>query len=302
MAEYIYPANLRQDAYKFRKVTITVKNPDQDSNAAKAADVATNAFRSASDYVTNFNETAEQLAKNLEANNKARKDRPIDTIVLPLPNQFTDRQDHTWSQESGILGTMGKELLGSSFSGVAEKIGGKNGGFIRKVLGGIAKTAGSVTADQALASAAASAGLRKPLFDPGYFQNYSGTNPRSFDVEWDLVPTSPEEAEAILTIVMKLKQYASPTKTIDGVSLLAPHYFSIVLSNKYITKMIKLDRVVITNISVNYGADGNMQQTSDGMPKHMTLSLALQEVDMTTSQDYSTLPNIPYKRYDGIGI
>lgn len=54
--------------------------------------------------------------------------------------------------------------------------------------------------------------------------------------------------------------------------------------------MIKLDRAVITSIGVNYGADGAMQQSGDGVPKYITLSLTLQEVDMTLESHYSTKP------------
>lgn len=35
-----------------------------------------------------------------------------------------------------------------------------------------------------------------------------------------------------------------------------------------------------------------MQQTADGMPKHITMTMTLQEVDMTTADDYTTQPEL----------
>jgi hypothetical protein len=91
-------------------------------------------------------------------------------------------------------------------------------------------------------------------------------------------------------IVMKLKQYSSPSKMVGGVSLMAPYFFNIEISNPYISAMAKFDRVVLKNITIDYGADGAMQQFGDGIPKHMSMNLSWQEGDMTTMEDYYTVP------------
>jgi hypothetical protein len=105
---------------------------------------------------------------------------------------------------------------------------------------------------------------------------------------WDLVPSSGAEANDIVMIIMKLKEYSAPSRMVNGVSLWAPHFFSIEFGNPFISAMAKIDRVVIKNISVDYGADGFMQQHFDGMPKHMTLSLTFAECDMSTADDYNS--------------
>jgi len=57
--------------------------------------------------------------------------------------------------------------------------------------------------------------------------------------------------------------------------------------------LAKIDRVVLSSISIDYGADGAMQQTSDGFPKFMTMALTFQEADMSTANDYNTTPRKP---------
>ena len=183
------------------------------------------------------------------------------------------------------MGTIGAEFANTSPSGLVGKFTGDS--KLSKMAKSVLGKSGGVTIDKAIGAAAAHTGFRKPLIDPGYFQNYTGSSPRSFSAAWDLIPNSPEEANELMAIVMKLKQYSSPKSTINGVSLLAPFFFDIEVSNPYMTAMINLDRVVINNISIDYSADGAMQQTADGVPKHMNLSIQFKELDMTTEENYS---------------
>lgn len=290
MAKYIYPKDLSDNAYKNRKVTITAKRPKEDADAQSMYNSAITKLSDFSDSIAVKSDTVKDIITALKNNKKTSGDATYDTIVLPLPNSLTDSQSHNWSEESGLIGSAGKTLFDTSVGDVASKVLGKNalGKFVSSV------TPSGYSIDKGLGEMSSSTGLRKPIFDPGYFQNYSGSGLRDFNMDWDLIPSNPEEAETILMIVMKLKQYSSPSKVKGGVALLAPHYFDVTISNDYITSMIKLDRVVIKNISLDYGADGFMQQTADGMPKFMKLSLSFAATDITTAQDYSTKPSKPH--------
>lgn len=205
-------------------------------------------------------------------------------IVLPLPNSFTDSQGHDWSTEKGIVGTMGGSLESKTVGDAASALPGI-AGTIASTLAS-ATGASSITASQALGAAANSSGMRKPLVDPGYFQNYTGSQPRTWSMEFDLVPSNPAEADAIYFIIMKLKEYSSPEVTVDGISLLAPHYFDIKISNDTLSSLAGLRGVVLTNISIDYGADGAMQFLPDGVPKYMKLSLSFTERKMMTAAMY----------------
>jgi len=259
---YIYPSTINDPAYDNRRVVIHVLKVDPSASASrlwyelKDTITAGSLASSLSDLKTIVSNKAANVASR-DVNSTI-----VDTIVLPLPNSLSDSQTHKWSTDSGLVGKAGAKIRNTKAGGLA---------------------------DIAVANVANQLGTRKPLANPGYFQNYSGSTPRVFAMDWDLIPVSTDEAESIIGIIMKFKQYASPSKDPYGVSLLAPHYFSIDVSNKWISAAIDLERVVISSLSVNYGADGNMQQTADGMPKFMNISVTFNEVDMKTQEDYTSM-------------
>ena len=99
------------------------------------------------------------------------------------------------------------------------------------------------------------------------FQNYGGSAPRSFNFSFDLIPNNSEEAYSIMNIILNLKKFSLPRSIVGGVSLLAPFIFEIEIGNENMRKLINMNDVVLTEIGVNYGADGNMQMFSNGIPK-----------------------------------
>ena len=292
---YTYPHDIKDNKYAFRKVTIKVKEQTSEQSAKEAYDKALKDLET-QQKVAMEAATVAGVQANLKSNSKSAEFDTSAVIVLPLPNTFTDQQNHGWSTETGILGTIGRNLTSQSAGGIAGKalqaggaaVGGKAGAAAQVAGGAAQAVGGDISIDKVLGASSSSLGLRKPLIDPGYFQNYTGSEPREFSMTWDLVPSSGAEANDIVMIIMKLKEYSSPQKMVNGVSLYAPYFFSIEFGNPFISAMAKIDRVVIKNISVDYGADGFMQQHFDGMPKHMTLSLSFAEVDMSTADDYNS--------------
>lgn len=188
---------------------------------------------------------------------------PIYAVCLPLPNELLDQQSHRWEMESGTFG----QLAGSLVDGLSV---GKVG--VNKVLG----------------EASMSFGFRKPMVDPGAFQNYGGTAPRNFNFSFDFLPNNSEEALSIMNIILNLKKFSLPRSIVSGVSLLAPFIFEIEIGNENMRKLINMNDVVMTEIGVNYGADGNMQMFSNGMPKYITLTLAFAERSLVTSEFYDS--------------
>lgn len=290
MAEkYMYPHDIKDNKYAFRKVTIKVKEQSSDQSSKDAYEKSKKDLEEQQTKVLTAASSVADVQQNLKANSKSSAYDTSAIIVLPLPNTFTDSQSHGWSNETGIIGTIGKNLMSmASPSGIAKKVAGATSGAASTVASGAADAMSGITLDKVLGASASALGQRKPLIDPGYFQNYSGSDPREFTMTWDLVPSSGAEANDIVMIIMKLKEYSAPSKMVNGVSLWAPHFFSIEFGNPFISAMAKIDRVVIKNISVDYGADGFMQQHFDGMPKHMTLSLTFAECDMSTADDYNS--------------
>jgi len=288
----VFPSYLSNDNYKYRKVTMHIlhaKTPG--SNAADAYEQALKNGKNVISATSTAGATAvsdsfSAILDNLSANNEKYKafvkESTVFTITLPLPNNLTESQGHSWEPTTGIIGGAIQEIenqsiVGKGITELANKI---------PVIGSGIAAAGNTSISKALGSLSDVNGTRKPLGNPGYFQNYKGTRPRTFNFSFDLVPNNPEEAKDMLNIVLQLKKFSSPELVAGGVGLLAPHYFDIELSNPHISKLANINGVVLTSIDVNYGADGNMQQYSDGTPKFMNLNLKFNERRMTSKNDY----------------
>ena len=295
--EYKYPNDIKAEKYKYRHVRILVLKPPKFYDIGEATSNAFEQFTKILEFKDAPSSDVGSMTSNKNTWSKVKESELEAMIVLPLPNSFTDSQSHGWSTETGIMGTMGESLMKKGVGNLASKAVSGVLGKLNKKLGNavgntISDLGGGISANQAIGSMASTAGFRKPIIDPGYFQNYSGSEPRQFSMAFDFIPANKEEANDIIAIIMKLKQFSSPSRMSGGVSLLSPHFFSIQFSNEYVTAMAKIDRVVLKNIQVDYGADGAMQQMFDGFPKQINVSLSWQEVDMTTQQDYSTVPGV----------
>lgn len=242
--------------------------------------------------------------ETITATNAAKKADLRSTIILPLPNTLRDSQNHTWAVKEGMIGTIVNSLTGESIGSMiagdenAKKpMGTGKIGIISKVLGvvqnQVSKRLRDVSIDQMLGSVSAMTGLRKPLGDPGYFQNYTGSSPREFTMSWDLMPKNARDAQRIFEIVKSFKHYASPSTGIPGVTLLAPHFFTLEITNQWLHDMLSPGHMVIKDISVDYAPDGSFNlydsglEDGGGFPKMINLSLALADVIMRTAEDYS---------------
>ena len=281
-----FPQYLADEPY--RKITINVVNSPGYAESAKGA--AKRVWDAAKELADNGYESG--LASLSSSSGKGSS--TVASFVLPIPNELNDSQQHDWTTERGLAGTF---MQGLEQQGIAQAAGGKiasvvgNASEAVPLVGAGISAAAGMPLGNLLGSMSNAAGTRKPLGDPGYFQNYTGSQPRTFNMTFDLVPNNPQEARDMLELVYLLKRYSSPKTTIEGVSLLAPHYFDISIANQYIDKIISMSGVVLQNIVVNYSADGAMQMTPDGIPKYMQLGLTFVERKMRTEKDFASSIN-----------
>lgn len=257
-----YPTDIeKQDnGNRFMRI-IVMENENFCSSVVKNAnETATTATSQAIDSFQSI------ISKNLSAPEKVKLTMPMNSTLcaftLPLPNELSDSQRHNWSTSESLI------------SEAFKKVGGKTG-----KLGELGY--------QAYSEASSNAGYRKLTLDPGYFQDYKGTQPRDISFSFTLMPNNHQEAINIQDIIYKLKQYTLPQTQINSVALRSPYYFELQFGNKIIDDMLCLKHVVCTGMSVNYGADGNMQFFANGMPKIITLSLSFIERQTMTSNMYS---------------
>lgn len=288
-----FPDYITAAAYKHRRVIINVIEAETATDGVAAAiNRAKEDLIGLGKAIAGDAGSLEDTLANQRINAEKESGKTIFSIMLPLPNELTDTQSHDWTTSKGIIGTALGGIESNSVSNIAGKVSA--GAFeaaelaagALSPLGGGVSALGGMEIQQALGAMADSAGLRKPLADPGYFQNYTGSQPRTFDMSFDFVPRNANEAKNMIAIIMKLKEYSSPEKMPGGVSILAPHYFDIEISNEYISGLASMRGVVLQNIVVNYGADGAMQQFPDGTPKYIQLGLTFNERKMRTADYY----------------
>lgn len=205
------------------------------------------------------------------------------SVTLPYPVSLSDNQNHNWQNTEGLLAqTSGAAMnvAGEIANGIKGKITNK---YVQSALG-------NSDPDKLYAAISNNLGIRKNIIDPGYFQNYTGSAPRSFVMAYTLVPQSQRDAKTIKDIILWFKQYSSPT-FISGSPLMgAPFLFNISFAgNAYLSDMFKMDKCVLTGISVDYASDGAFMLYSDGFPKQIGLALNFAEVELKYAQDYAGL-------------
>ena len=296
ISSLVFPSFLSTPAYENKKVTFKALKPSMfdvsDSN------VAANALKDTVDYVRNKGKGGQITAdfiNNIKNNGFGIPDgfNLDSSVTLPYPTSLSDNQSHNWVNTEGAIAQITNNILSPS-GGSSGGNGGKksNGGkqskvksftsaFLKKVLGDGKKMYGAALNEF---------GVRKAIIDPGYFQNYNGSTPRSFTMAYTLVPQSQKEAQTIKDIILWFKQYSSPTFVPNTPIMGAPFVFNISFAgNQYITDMFKMDKCVLTGISVDYASDGSFMLYKDGFPKQIGLTLNFAEVELKFAQDYAGL-------------
>ena len=292
ISSLVFPSFLSTPAYENKKVTFKALKPNEfdtsDSNPF---------FKSIKDTI---DYVAPGLGKKTLDTFNEMKDDTIgipdgfnldSSVTLPYPVSLSDNQNHNWENTEGIISQVTNNILNASGESLSnggddDGKGGKKGkgskmALLKKVLGDGKKFYSAV---------ANAAGVRKAIIDPGYFQNYNGSTPRSFTMAYTLVPQSQKEAQTIKDIILWFKQYSSPTFVPNTPLMGAPFIFNISFAgNQYISDMFKMDKCVLTGISVDYASDGAFMLYKDGFPKQIGLALNFAEVELKYAQDYAGL-------------
>ena len=278
ISSLVFPSFLSNPAYENKKVTFKALKPSEfsisDSNAAVAAItkkieyVCPGAGQNALDFINEKMDETAGIPDGFDLDS---------SVTLPYPISLSDNQNHNWENTEGIVSQVTSNVLGASGESLSENVGGA----VKKILGDSKKMYGALMN---------SLGVRKAIVDPGYFQNYNGSMPRSFTLAYTLVPQSQKEAQTIKDIILWFKQYSSPTFVPNTPLMGAPFVFNISFAgNQYITDMFKMDKCVLTGISVDYASDGSFMLFKDGFPKQIGLALNFAEVELKYAQDYAGL-------------
>jgi len=221
-------------------------------------------------------------------------------VTLPLNAAINDSQSHDWA-ESDYLSTV-KSAVGKVDDKV-EKEGSAKWKSIFKWGKGV------VTAIEAIGGLAGAGaelfGVRKPMMNPGQFQNYTKSSLRSFSFEFVFIPENTKERDQVISIVQFFKRNASPslpgklapngaeTNTAEAIlskfseaMMLSPHTWEIFVCNPHINKLMSFHECVCKNVSVTYGDSEKVAMFEDGMPKQISLKLDFAETSLQFSDSY----------------
>ena len=276
ISSLVFPSFLSNPAYENKKVTFKALKPNEfsvsDSKIATITNrieyISKGAAQKALDFIDEKIDETVGIPDGFDLDS---------SVTLPYPISLSDNQNHNWENTEGIVSQVTSNVLGAS----GESLGANLGGAVKKISGDTKKM---------YAGLMNSLGVRKAMVDPGYFQNYNGSTPRSFTLAYTLVPQSQKEAQTIKDIILWFKQYSSPTHVPNTPLMGAPFIFNISFAgNQYITDMFKMDKCVLTGISVDYASDGSFMLYKDGFPKQIGLALNFAEVELKYAQDYAGL-------------
>ena len=277
ISSLVFPSFLSNPAYENKKVTFKALKPNEfdlsDSNVGVAS------IKKSIDFVCPgggqkiLNSVNDTIHETIGIPDGFNLDS---SVTLPYPISLSDNQNHNWENTEGLIAQGTNSVIGSSVESLSSK-----GGFVKKILG---------DGNKMYSALMNKLGVRKAVVDPGYFQNYNGSTPRSFTLAYTLVPQSQKEAQTIKDIILWFKQYSSPTFVSNSPLMGAPFVFNISFAgNQYITDMFKMDKCVLTGISVDYASDGSFMLFKDGFPKQIGLALNFTEAELKYAQDYAGL-------------
>lgn len=219
---------------------------------------------------------------------KPSLDEVIGMAVLPLTSAISDDQSHTWTESSYL-----SAITGAS-SGMASSLKGKVGTF----FGGVSSVINFLgDSSEKLGALSDAVGVRKPMLNPGQFQNYSGSGLRSFSFDFTFIPESESERDQVINIIKFFKRCSSPSAPkwscateADSISsrivMLAPMTWEVFVCNKTVNDLLSFHKCVCTKVSVKYGDSEKVAMFKDGMIKQITLGLSFSECELQTSRSY----------------
>ena len=234
---------------------------------------------------------------------KPSLDSVIGMAVLPLTAAISDDQSHTWTESSYLSAITGASngIEGWSKAGMDKKGGDFVPGFKGKLgrfFGRVSSTLKFIEDSSLQLGALSDAfGVRKPMLNPGQFQNYSGSGLRSFSFDFTFIPESEKERDQVINIIKFFKRCSSPSTpkwSIDTekdsitsrMVMLAPMTWEVFVCNKTVNDLLSFHKCVCTKVNVKYGDSEKVAMFKDGMIKQITLSLSFSECDLQTSRSY----------------
>jgi len=210
-----------------------------------------------------------EIGKDLMALGEAGAKGAFDAVFGE--KDLTEKQTPVAGQAARIAAYMGRNALNSFSSGLGKSMGATSGTAI----------------------------------NPQATLSFEGVNLRSFQFDWTLYPESIEEAFAIKKIIRSIKRNILPgiqeitggtgvakiegslsANTLARAFLTYPAVVSINLLGIDESHFLRFKPCMVDNLTVDYGASGEIIIAEGGVPQGVKLSMSFKELEIQTAEDY----------------
>ena len=219
-------------------------------------------------------------------------------IALHMPNQLQVRYGMNWQDKDLLTETAAVESLspGSVAMAGAGALGAKllgNSPAKGAALGyGAANVIGKPGMTSAIALAnlpggdALSAGSGVAA-NPKKEQIFKGVDFRTFNINYEFYPRSPEEAKNVLAIIYQFKYHMHPEYKDDAFLFLYPSEFDIFYyKGKGLNNAIhKHTSCVLSDMTINYTPNGQYTTFPDGTPTQINVQMTFKELGILTKDN-----------------
>jgi len=252
--------------------------------------------------------------------------RSTQSIELPFPKQLQDATGliyNNMSQDPLIEASVrkmadfaqgqGNAAIGN-ISGILQGIGGS--AAASSGIGGGFNAAGKAVAETGVTDAANAAMylLRKTIpqagsvnlalgqtLNPRETIAFEGVQLKSHTFNWDLFPSNAQDSARIQDIINQMKRSVLPVTRDLGAGDLAikkaflefPNMCKIYLIGVDAQYFMKFKPAMVTNMTVDYGAGGNLAIMQGGRPAGVNISITLQELQIETANDFGAVSPTP---------
>ena len=259
------------------------------------------------EYVPPGLETGTNNLKLQTGTEKNSKQKPRQTIQLPIPSNIGDTNQVNWGDDSlnplaafgteqagKVLnsGNFGKGLvdaareIGNTGREIATKGGGQD--LISKYFQSeLVNTLGANTTPQGLLSRASGS-----VLNPNLELLFSGVNLRSFAFDFDFAPRDEKESNIVKQIIRIFKISMAPRTGSNtegaGLFIKAPNVFLLKYKSgsQEHPYLNKFKPCALTSMGMNYTGSGSYATYADKTPVHMKLSLSFTELNPIYNEDY----------------
>jgi hypothetical protein len=205
----------------------------------------------------------------------------IAKVILPFPNNITTSTGASWEQaDAGLMAFMneGKGNYETIKDQIASGVGQIDRKTIEMISNGVFGSNGAKGYQKRVGS----------LLNPARENYFRGSECRSIQLSFILIPLSKEDSQIYRRIIKTLQENCVPSVP-DGHTGTIMHYpASWEIAFRPIDFLPIFKEAVLTNINIDYAATGKPYLHSDGAPVQWSLSLSFTELTILTKEDLTS--------------